>query len=68
MKTFQQRMEQYAALAVEVGVNVQPGQKLCVIAPVAAAEFVREVVKHAYRIGRLTYTSIGATRRHPRQA
>ncbi|QHW34448.1 aminopeptidase [Paenibacillus rhizovicinus] len=51
MKSFQQRVEQYAALAVEVGVNVQPGQKLCVIAPVAAAEFVREIVKHAYRIG-----------------
>ncbi|MBM7563451.1 aminopeptidase [Paenibacillus sacheonensis] len=51
MRTFQQRMEQYAALAVEVGVNVQPGQKLCVIAPIAAAEFVREIVKHAYRIG-----------------
>ncbi|QHT61778.1 aminopeptidase [Paenibacillus lycopersici] len=51
MKSFQHRMEQYAALAVEVGVNVQPGQKLCVIAPVEAAVFVREIVKRAYRIG-----------------
>ena len=51
MKNFQQRLERYAALAVEVGVNVQPGQKLCIIAPVAAAEFVREAVKRAYKLG-----------------
>ncbi|SFI30820.1 aminopeptidase [Paenibacillus sp. UNC496MF] len=51
MKSFQQRLEQYAALAVEVGVNVQPGQKLYVISPIAAAPFVREVVKRAYKLG-----------------
>ncbi|MBP3967178.1 aminopeptidase [Paenibacillus lignilyticus] len=51
MKSFQHRLEQYAALAVEVGVNVQPGQKLCIISQIAAAEFVREVAKHAYEIG-----------------
>ncbi|WP_219837676.1 aminopeptidase [Paenibacillus sp. R14(2021)] len=51
MRTFQERLAQYAALAVEVGVNIQPGQKLYIIAPITAAEFVREVVKHAYGIG-----------------
>ncbi|RED61748.1 aminopeptidase [Cohnella lupini] len=51
MKSFQQRIEQYAALAVEVGVNVQPGQTLCIITTISTAPFVREVVKHAYKIG-----------------
>ncbi|TVY04384.1 aminopeptidase [Cohnella terricola] len=51
MKPFQQRLEQYAALAVEVGVNVQPGQQLCIISPISAAEFVRAAVKRAYEIG-----------------
>ncbi|RAP78171.1 aminopeptidase [Paenibacillus montanisoli] len=51
MKSFQHRLEQYAALAVEVGVNVQPGQKLCIISQIAAADFVREVARRAYEIG-----------------
>ncbi len=51
MDQFQQRIEQYAALAVEVGVNVQPGQTLCIITTISTAPFVREVVKHAYKIG-----------------
>ncbi|MFC5531840.1 aminopeptidase [Cohnella yongneupensis] len=44
-------MKQYAKLAVEVGVNVQPDQTLCVIAPIAAAEFVRVVTRCAYEAG-----------------
>lgn len=51
MNNFQQRLEQYAALAVEVGVNVQPGQQLCIIATINSAEFVRTVVKQAYKVG-----------------
>jgi len=45
------RLEKYAALAVEVGVNVQPGQMLVVTAPLFAAELVRKIVKRAYEIG-----------------
>jgi len=51
MEQFQQRLEQYAVLAVEIGVNVQPGQSLWINAPIAAAELVREIAKHAFRIG-----------------
>lgn len=51
MNSFEHRLEQYAALAVEVGVNIQPGQKLCIMTQVEAAPFVRLVVKHAYEVG-----------------
>ena len=48
---FQENLAKYAALAVEVGVNVQPGQKLVVSAPLVAAPYVRLVVKRAYEAG-----------------
>lgn len=51
MKPFQQQLDEYASLAVEVGVNVQPGQMLVVSAPVFAADFVRKVVRRAYEVG-----------------
>ncbi|XEC96175.1 aminopeptidase [Paenibacillus tarimensis] len=51
MDQFEQNLEKYAALAVEVGVNVQPGQTLVVTAPLVAAEYVRKVVKRAYEVG-----------------
>ena len=37
MADFEQSLEKYARLAVEVGVNVQPGQTLVVTAPLLAA-------------------------------
>jgi aminopeptidase len=51
MDNFNQKLDKYASLAVEVGVNVQPGQTLVVTAPVIAAEYVRKVVKRAYEVG-----------------
>ncbi|GFR38135.1 aminopeptidase [Insulibacter thermoxylanivorax] len=51
MATFQTNLEKYARLAVEVGVNVQPGQTLVVTAPLVAADYVRLVVKRAYEVG-----------------
>ncbi|WP_219839144.1 aminopeptidase [Paenibacillus sp. R14(2021)] len=48
---FQEKLERYAALAVEVGVNVQPGQTLVVTASISSAPFVRMVVKKAYEVG-----------------
>ncbi|MCC3373286.1 aminopeptidase [Cohnella sp. REN36] len=45
------RLESYAALAVEVGVNLQPGQTMCIFAPVTAAEYVRLVARRAYEVG-----------------
>ncbi|MFD2671913.1 aminopeptidase [Marinicrinis sediminis] len=51
MPDFHTHLEKYAALAVEVGVNVQPGQTLVVSAPLSAAPFVRLVTKKAYSVG-----------------
>ncbi|QHT59100.1 aminopeptidase [Paenibacillus lycopersici] len=48
---FEKKLERYAALAVEVGVNVQPGQTLVVTAGISSAPFVRMVVKKAYEVG-----------------
>lgn len=51
MTTFEQKLDRYAALAVKVGVNIQPGQTLVVNAPISAAEFVRKIARIAYETG-----------------
>src|SRR5690554_3969871 len=51
MNNFDQSLDKYASLAVQVGVNIQPGQTLVITAPVIAADFVRKVVKVAYNTG-----------------
>ena len=51
MADYKEQLERYAALAVEVGVNVQPGQTLVVSAPLAAAPFVRFVARKAFAAG-----------------
>ncbi|WP_078390968.1 aminopeptidase [Shouchella patagoniensis] len=48
---FQEKLENYADLAVRVGVNIQPGQTLFVRTPLFAAPFVRVVAKKAYEAG-----------------
>ncbi|WP_458118664.1 aminopeptidase [Paenibacillus sp. Z6-24] len=51
MSDFQTKLEQYAELAVRVGVNIQPGQRFIINAPIHAAEFVRLVTRKAYEAG-----------------
>jgi aminopeptidase len=51
MTSFQEKLEKYAALAVEVGVNIQKGQTLVITAPISAADYVRKITKKAYEIG-----------------
>jgi aminopeptidase len=51
MTDFQNNLKKYAELAVKVGVNIQKGQTLVVLAALDAAEFVRQVVKSAYETG-----------------
>lgn len=48
---FNQKLENYALLAVKIGVNIQPGQTLVVNADIAASELVRLVVCKAYEAG-----------------
>ncbi len=45
------RIDRLAALAVETGANVQPGQIVSVMAPLEAAPFVHAIAEHAYRRG-----------------
>ena len=44
-------LKEYAKLAVELGVNVQPGQPLEIRTPVEAYELARECAKVAYEKG-----------------
>lgn len=53
MLNFKQKLENYALLAVKIGVNIQPGQKLVINADIASAELVRLVVRKAYEAGAL---------------
>ncbi|MDU0200440.1 aminopeptidase [Paenibacillus sp. MAH-36] len=45
------QLVKYASLAIQLGVNVQPGQTLVIFAPLVSVDFVRLLVKHAYEIG-----------------
>jgi aminopeptidase len=53
-KDFQHKLDQYAELAVRVGVNVQEGQDLWVAAPLGTEGLVRKIVRHAYMAGAKT--------------
>ncbi len=48
---FNEKLEQYAELAVRVGVNIQKGQYLLINTSTEALEFARIVVKKAYEAG-----------------
>ncbi|HQT66985.1 MAG: aminopeptidase [Rhodospirillales bacterium 20-60-12] len=45
------KIDRLGAVAVEIGVNLQPGQELIVNAPVEAVPLVRAIATHAYRAG-----------------
>ena len=47
----EQLLQKYAELTVHVGLNLQPGQRLLVRAPVETAPFVRLVAANAYKAG-----------------
>lgn len=51
MSEFQKNLEKYAELAVKVGVNIQKGQTLVVNTTIDSKEFVRLLVKKAYKTG-----------------
>ena len=45
------QLDKLAAVAVKVGLRLQPGQDLVLTAPVTALPLVRRIVEHAYRAG-----------------
>lgn len=49
--TFEEKLEQYAELAVKVGVNIQKGQYLLINTTIDTLDFTRLVVKKAYEAG-----------------
>lgn len=51
MPTAQELIDRYAALVVEVGLNVQPDQDVVVVADVSHAPIARAVVERAYAVG-----------------
>ena len=58
MSTFQDKLAKYAQLAIKVGNNIQPGQRLLILGrwlnrgvPTELAPFVRELVRAAYEAG-----------------
>jgi aminopeptidase len=51
MLTFDQKLENLATLALRVGVNLQPGQRLLLAGPLAAADLMRRIAKQAYELG-----------------
>ncbi|RYL94506.1 aminopeptidase [Sporolactobacillus sp. THM19-2] len=51
MKTFLQKLEKYAELAVKVGAHVQKGQEVIVKSPIDAGELARMVTRKAYEAG-----------------
>ncbi len=51
MLSFEQKLQNYAELAVKLGVGLQAGQQLMVRAPLEAAPLVRLIAKSAYQTG-----------------
>jgi aminopeptidase len=66
--SFQEKLAQYAELAVQVGLNVQRGQIIIINTTVDTLEFTRLVVKKAYEAGakrvHVNYTDPVQTRMH----
>ena len=46
-----EKLNKYARLSVEVGVNLQKGQMLLINSPVDCKDFTRMIVKNAYEVG-----------------
>lgn len=51
MKSFNEKLNEYAKLCVNVGINLQSGEPLVINAPIEGADFVRLVAKNAYELG-----------------
>jgi len=47
----QENLEKFAQVAIKVGLNLQPGQKLIIRAPIKTIDFVRELARIAYQTG-----------------
>jgi aminopeptidase len=62
-----QRLEAYARLAVQVGLNLQPGQTLGINALIEHAPLARAIAREAYKTG-ASYVDVFFTDQHVRRA
>ncbi len=46
-----ENLKKFAQVAIKVGLNLQPGQKLIIRAPIETIDFVRELARTAYQAG-----------------
>lgn len=53
-----QQLDQLGRVAVQVGVNIQPGQQLLITAPLDAVPLVRRITTHAYQAGASLVTTL----------
>ncbi|AOZ90989.1 aminopeptidase [Paenibacillus crassostreae] len=51
MLNFEEKCDNYATLAVQIGVNIQPGQTLVISAMVDSVDLVRRITRKAYEAG-----------------
>src|SRR5512135_28915 len=51
LPNFDVHLEKYAELIVKIGLNLQAGQRLLIIAPVPAAPLVQQIARCAYQNG-----------------
>ena len=58
--THQARLARLAEIAVQVGLNLQPGQELVMTAPIAALPLARLITDAAYRAGATLVTTLFA--------
>ena len=49
--TFEEKLREYARLAVRAGIAVRPGQEVLILAPLETAPFVRLCAREAYAAG-----------------
>ncbi len=49
--TFDQKLDHLATLALRVGVNLQPGQRLALGGPVESLDLLRRIARQAYELG-----------------
>jgi aminopeptidase len=66
MLSFEQKLDNYATLAIQIGVNVQPGQTLVISAMIDSAQLVQLLVRKAYEAGaklvKVNYTDEAVSR------
>jgi aminopeptidase len=53
-----QKLDRFALLAVQVGLNLQPGQELVISASTEMLPLVRLITEHAYKAGALLVTTL----------